>query len=387
MFGGITLALRNPVFIQWKVTVVNWLFAAAFLGSQLFGSKTFTERLMGHAVELDPAIVAAAQYRCGSSNFAVLGALNLYVMYNFDEQTWVYFKTWGMIGLFAVDGGRPSVWISSRATNAQRTAAATDVVRDHCARCSEQHRTPPARQAAASPVSSTVDRCKGRVVFAGPHPAIDSPDPGPAGFTGSLIIAEFESLESARAWSARDPYVLEGVFGEVEIKPVLQVRTVTRRASRSDSRRSSKPHSHRTSSRSSTTAAGTPATRARATAADTSKCEFSRSHFSGKRTVERHRMVYAAFGSLMQTDIHALGTRRPEPRRRTELEGKLMRITQRHVAGRHADWCLPVAACSQERSSMTPPILARLGCDVNGQPIAESVVRIYTLSYGTPEFR
>jgi uncharacterized protein len=65
---------------------------------------------------------------------------------------------------------------------------------------------------------------QGRVVFAGPHPAIDSPEPGPAGFTGSLIIAEFESLESAHAWSARDPYVLEGVFGEVEIKPVVQVR-------------------------------------------------------------------------------------------------------------------------------------------------------------------
>jgi uncharacterized protein YciI len=65
---------------------------------------------------------------------------------------------------------------------------------------------------------------QGRVVFAGPHPAIDSPDPGPAGFTGSLIIAEFDSLEGARAWSAQDPYVLEGVFGEVEIKPVVQVR-------------------------------------------------------------------------------------------------------------------------------------------------------------------
>ena len=65
---------------------------------------------------------------------------------------------------------------------------------------------------------------QGRVVFAGPHPAIDSPDPGPAGFTGSLIIAEFDSLDAARAWSAQDPYVLEGVFGEVEIKPVVQVR-------------------------------------------------------------------------------------------------------------------------------------------------------------------
>jgi uncharacterized protein YciI len=64
---------------------------------------------------------------------------------------------------------------------------------------------------------------QGRVVFAGPHPAIDSPEPGPAGFTGSLIIAEFESLEKAKAWSARDPYVVEGVFVEVEIKPVIKV--------------------------------------------------------------------------------------------------------------------------------------------------------------------
>lgn len=67
-----------------------------------------------------------------------------------------------------------------------------------------------------------VDR--GRVVFAGPHPAIDSPDPGPAGYTGSLIIAEFDSLQSAHEWSARDPYVTEGVFAEVAIKPVVQVQ-------------------------------------------------------------------------------------------------------------------------------------------------------------------
>lgn len=64
----------------------------------------------------------------------------------------------------------------------------------------------------------------GRVVFAGPHPAIDSPDPGPAGFSGSLIIAEFESLEDARNWASQDPYAVEGVFETVEVKPVLQVR-------------------------------------------------------------------------------------------------------------------------------------------------------------------
>jgi hypothetical protein len=63
----------------------------------------------------------------------------------------------------------------------------------------------------------------GRVVLAGPLPAIDSPDPGPAGFTGSLIVAEFESLDAARAWIDADPYVTEGVFAGVSVKPFVQV--------------------------------------------------------------------------------------------------------------------------------------------------------------------
>ena len=116
VFGGITLALRNPLFIQWKVTVVNWLFAAAFLGSQLFGEKTFTQRLMGHAIELEPALWRQLN-TLWVVNFAVIGALNLYVMYNFDEQTWVYFKTWGMIGLSLLMAVGQAVWVSSRATD------------------------------------------------------------------------------------------------------------------------------------------------------------------------------------------------------------------------------------------------------------------------------
>ncbi|NIO41635.1 MAG: YciI family protein [Burkholderiales bacterium] len=63
----------------------------------------------------------------------------------------------------------------------------------------------------------------GRVIVAGPFPAIDSPDPGPAGFTGSLIVAEFESLESAQAWINSDPYVTEGVFANVSVKPFVKV--------------------------------------------------------------------------------------------------------------------------------------------------------------------
>ena len=63
----------------------------------------------------------------------------------------------------------------------------------------------------------------GLVVLAGPMPAIDSPDPGPAGFTGSLIVAEFESLQAARAWIEADPYVTEGVFANISVKPFVQV--------------------------------------------------------------------------------------------------------------------------------------------------------------------
>lgn len=63
----------------------------------------------------------------------------------------------------------------------------------------------------------------GRLVLGGPLPAIDAPDPGPAGFTGSLIVAEFDSLEAARAWAAADPYVTEGVFASVEIRPFIRV--------------------------------------------------------------------------------------------------------------------------------------------------------------------
>lgn len=59
----------------------------------------------------------------------------------------------------------------------------------------------------------------GRLVLAGPCPAIDSPDPGPAGFSGSLIVAEFDSLEAARAWADADPYVAAGVYRAVDIKP------------------------------------------------------------------------------------------------------------------------------------------------------------------------
>ncbi|MCQ4259538.1 YciI family protein [Stutzerimonas stutzeri] len=64
---------------------------------------------------------------------------------------------------------------------------------------------------------------QGRMVLAGPHPAIDSNDPGPAGFTGSLVVAEFDSLQAAEEWAAADPYKAAGVYGNVIVKPFKQV--------------------------------------------------------------------------------------------------------------------------------------------------------------------
>ncbi|WP_044870332.1 YciI family protein [Pseudomonas sp. LFM046] len=66
-------------------------------------------------------------------------------------------------------------------------------------------------------------KAEGRMVLAGPHPAVDSNDPGSAGFTGSLIVAEFESLEAAKAWADADPYRGAGVYADVVVKPFKQV--------------------------------------------------------------------------------------------------------------------------------------------------------------------
>lgn len=64
---------------------------------------------------------------------------------------------------------------------------------------------------------------EGRLILAGPHPRIDSDDPGPAGFSGSLVVAEFPSLEDARRWADADPYVQAGVYAGVEVKPFKKV--------------------------------------------------------------------------------------------------------------------------------------------------------------------
>lgn len=98
VLGGLTLLLQDETFIKWKPTLVNWLFAIAFLGSQYIGKQSILRRMMSGNLSLpDPVWLRLNWIWVGF--FTALGALNLYVAYYFDTETWVNFKLFGMLGL------------------------------------------------------------------------------------------------------------------------------------------------------------------------------------------------------------------------------------------------------------------------------------------------
>ena len=98
VFGGLTLALHDPVFIKWKPTVVNWLFGVVFLASSFFGKATLVERMMSHAIQA-PKRIWTRLNLAWVVFFLFMGLINLYVAFNFSEDTWVNFKLFGMMGL------------------------------------------------------------------------------------------------------------------------------------------------------------------------------------------------------------------------------------------------------------------------------------------------
>ena len=121
LFGGATLFLRNTLFIQLKPTILYWLLAVAFLASQFVGNrKTMTERMMGQAVELAPTMWRQLNL-IWVANFAFLGAANVYVVYNYSEQTWVNFKLFGTLGLTLVTAIGQALWIAARTDNSNQT--------------------------------------------------------------------------------------------------------------------------------------------------------------------------------------------------------------------------------------------------------------------------
>ena len=101
VFGGITLILHDEIFLKWKVSVVNWLFGLVFLGSQFIGKKPLIQRMMDAQISL-PSPVWRRLNMAWVVFFLAMGMLNLYVIYQFDTDTWVDFKLYGLLGLTLV---------------------------------------------------------------------------------------------------------------------------------------------------------------------------------------------------------------------------------------------------------------------------------------------
>ena len=97
LFGAATLILRDQRFIQWKPTVFNWVLAAVFLGSQFIGKRTVLERVLGSQLSL-PRTIWTRLNVLWIGNFALVGALNLFVAYRFEEAFWVSYKLYSSIG-------------------------------------------------------------------------------------------------------------------------------------------------------------------------------------------------------------------------------------------------------------------------------------------------
>ena len=99
IFGGITLAFRNEIFIKWKPTVLNWSFGLAFLVSHFVGKKNFTQRIMAAAKINAPKEVWNRLNLSWVIFFFLTGALNIFVAYSFSTDIWVDFKLFGLFGL------------------------------------------------------------------------------------------------------------------------------------------------------------------------------------------------------------------------------------------------------------------------------------------------
>ena len=101
VFGGITIALGDPLYIKWKTTILEWVFALVFLGSQYIGKKNLVERMMGHVMTAPDAIWKKLNI-AWASFFVLMGFVNLYVIYNFSDKFWVNFKLFGMLGMTVI---------------------------------------------------------------------------------------------------------------------------------------------------------------------------------------------------------------------------------------------------------------------------------------------
>lgn len=101
VFGGLTIWLHDAMFLKWKVSIVNWLFGAAFLLTQFIGKRTLVEMLMNAQIQL-PKFVWKRLNTMWGVFFILMGTLNIYVVYHYSTATWVDFKVFGMLGLTVI---------------------------------------------------------------------------------------------------------------------------------------------------------------------------------------------------------------------------------------------------------------------------------------------
>ncbi len=121
VFGGVTLLLGDPIYIQWKPTVLTWLFATVLISSQLIWKRPVIRSLMQRVMEdteQEPLPFSDSDWRAMNMQwalfFVVLGLANLYVVYNFSEDAWVNFKLFGTLGLTLVFAIGQSIWMTRK---------------------------------------------------------------------------------------------------------------------------------------------------------------------------------------------------------------------------------------------------------------------------------
>jgi intracellular septation protein len=125
VFGGMTLLIHDAIFIKWKPTIVDWLFAAAFLASHFMKGPTIVQRLMGEQITLDSPALWNRLNMMWVWFFIFCGALNLYVAFNYSESTWVNFKLFGLMGLTLVFALLQGVWLTRKAVQVEQAAGET----------------------------------------------------------------------------------------------------------------------------------------------------------------------------------------------------------------------------------------------------------------------
>jgi intracellular septation protein len=113
VFGGLTLWIHDEMFIKWKVSVVNWLFAIGFLVSQYVGEQPIIQRIMGANVTLEPALWRRLSWMW-IAFFIAVGSINLYVAYNYTTDVWASFKLFGVLGLTFIFAIAQGMWLASK---------------------------------------------------------------------------------------------------------------------------------------------------------------------------------------------------------------------------------------------------------------------------------